>query len=176
MSLKVLGELMDIGEPEIINALANVAGANSVDIVGELDQESEMDEFSLAERLGMDVKTVRKILYKLYDNRLVKFRRIKDEETGWYIYLWKFENTKLKGLVEKIRKDKVQNLHERLSYEKNNQFFMCENGCIRVPFENAMSVEFVCPHCTGKLNFADNSNIVEQLEKQLGEIERIVSS
>ncbi len=165
---------MEISEHEIVNTLAKVAGANSVDIIGELDQESEMDEFSLAERLGMDVKTVRKILYKLYDSRLVKFRRIKDEETGWYIYLWKFENEKLKGLVEKMRRERVQNLHERLDYEKNNQFFMCDSGCIRVPFDRAMEMGFTCQHCGASMNFVDNSHIIDQLEKQLSEIEKVI--
>ncbi|MBR9689554.1 MAG: transcription factor E [Candidatus Altiarchaeota archaeon] len=165
-----------LDNPEVVNALAKVAGANSLDIVGELSEESEMDEFSLAERLGMDVKTVRKILYKLYDSRLVKFRRIKDEETGWYIYLWKFHDDKLEALVKRMRRDKITNVHERLEYERAHQFFMCENGCTRMPFENAMEYGFICNDCSGKLGFLDNSNIIDNLEAQLKEIERTIGS
>ena len=162
--------------PEVVNALANVAGANSLDIVGELSEESEMDEFSLAERLGMDVKTVRKILYKLYDNRLVKFRRIKDQETGWYIYLWKFYDDKLEGLVVKLRREQEGKLRSRLDYEKDHQFFICENGCTRTPFEGAMELGFVCKHCGSKLDFIDNAHIVKQLESQLKVVERGIGS
>jgi transcription initiation factor TFIIE subunit alpha len=165
-----------IESPDVVNALAKVAGANSLDIVGELSENTEMDEFSLAERLGMDVKTVRKILYKLYDNRLVKFRRIKDKETGWYIYLWKFYEDKLESLVTRIYRERASTLRERLEYESGHQFFICENGCTRTTFENAMEEGFVCPHCGSKLGFVDNSHIVRNLEKQLKEIERSVGS
>jgi transcription initiation factor TFIIE subunit alpha len=167
-------ELSGIDDPETINILAEVAGANSLDIIGELSIENEMDEFSLAERLGMDVKTVRKILYRLYDTRLVSFRRIKDDETGWYIYLWKFDEGKLNVLVHRIRKERVEKLRGRLDYERDNQFFMCESGCTRLPFSEAMEMGFVCNQCGSKLDFQDNSNLIKQMESQLKEIERAV--
>jgi len=163
---------MNLQNPIVTDVLARVVGANSLDVIAELAEEKELDDFSLAERLGMDVKTVRKILYKLYDHRLVKFRRIRDEETGWYIYIWSFDEEKLNLLIEKVRRERIKSLRKKLEYEKNNQFFACENGCIRVPFEKAMETGFVCPHCGGKLGFFDNTKIVEQLEKQLKELER----
>ena len=156
----------------MVNLLAELVGANSLDIVSELINENELDEFSLAERLGMDVKMVRKILYKLYDQRLVRFRRIKDEETGWYIYLWKFDENRLKSLIERVRREKVKKIREQLEYEKSHQFFMCENGCTRLTFEEAMENGFVCPHCGSKLEFFDNSKIIKQLEEHLKELER----
>lgn len=156
----------------VVNALAEVVGANSLDVVSELVQEESVDEFSLAERLGMDVKVVRKILYNLYDNSLVKFRRFKDQETGWYIYMWSFEKNKLTSLVQKVRREKTIKIKEQLDMEKDHQFFMCESGCTRVPFEKAMETGFVCPHCGSRMDFRDNSHIIKQLEKQLKEIER----
>ncbi|MBR9681566.1 MAG: transcription factor [Candidatus Altiarchaeota archaeon] len=159
-------------DPMVVNALAEVVGANSLDVVGELAEEESIDEFSLAERLGMDVKVVRKILYKLYDSSLVKFKRFKDQETGWYIYMWSFENHKLKHLVEKVRRNKIVAVRTQLDKETEHQFFMCESGCTRVPFELAMSVGFICPHCSYKMDFKDNSHIIKQLEGQLKEIER----
>ena len=65
--------LEDLNNPEIINALAEVAGANLLYFVGELLEEKEMGEFSLSERLGMGVKTVRKILFRLFDSKLLYF-------------------------------------------------------------------------------------------------------
>ena len=158
--------------PAVVNALAEVVGANSLDVVGELTQEESVDEFSLAERLGMDVKVVRKILYKLYDNSLVKFKRFKDQETGWYIYMWSFEKHKLTHLVQRVRRDKVIKIREQLDVEQDHQFFMCESGCTRTKFERAMEVGFVCPHCGSRMDFRDNSHIIKQLESQLKEIER----
>jgi len=163
---------MNLENPVITDVLARVVGANSLDVIAELAAERELDDFSLAERLGMDVKTVRKILYKLYDHRLVRFRRIKDEETGWYIYIWSFDEDKLQSLVEKVRRERIKTLRRKLEYERENQFFACENGCLRVTFDKAMELGFVCPHCGGKMVFFDNSKLVEQLERQLKEIER----
>ena len=161
-----------LNDPEVVNVLAQVAGANSIDVIGELLEAGELDEFSLSERLGMDVRLVRKILYKLYDQRLVKFKKLKDEETGWYIYLWRFDNDRLKHLVEKVRRERIKKLRKQLEYEKNNQFFVCENGCTRVTFQEAMESGFVCKYCGSRLNFVDNSHIIRQLEEQLKQLER----
>lgn len=159
-------------KPAVSNALAEVVGANSLDLIGELAEEDSIDEFSLAERLGMDVKVVRKVLYRLYDNSLVKFRRYKDKETGWYIYMWRLEDNKLKHLVEKVRRQKIKKIRGQIDQEKNHQFFMCESGCTRVPFEKAMHSGFVCPHCGSRMDFKDNHHIIKQLENQLKSIEK----
>lgn len=161
-----------LNRPEVVNALAEIAGANSLDVVDELTSKDEVDEFSLSEKLGIDVKTIRKILYKLYDNNLVNFRRIKDDETGWYIYLWKFDNDKVDTMVGRIRRNKISSLREKIEYESNHQFFMCDNGCDRVPFKDAMATEFECQHCNSDMNFVDNSKIVRNLENQLKYIEK----
>ena len=105
---------MNLQNPIVTDVLARVVGANSLDVIAELAEEKELDDFSLAERLGMDVKTVRKILYKLYDHRLVKFRRIRDEETGWYIYIWSFDEEKLNLLIEKVRRERIKSLRKKL--------------------------------------------------------------
>jgi len=156
----------------VVNALAEVVGANSLDLIGELAIEESVDEFSLAERLGMDVKVVRKVLYKLYDNSLVKFKRFKDQDTGWYIYMWSLEGNKVKHLVERVRREKITGIREQLDREQEHQFFMCESGCTRAPFETAMEAGFVCPHCGCRMDFQDNGHIIKQLESQLKEIER----
>ncbi len=161
-----------LNNPTVIDLLAEIGGANSVDLAEVLALENELDEFSIAERLGMDVKMVRKILYKLYDKRLVRFKRIKDPATGWYIYLWKFDWERLKSLIEKRRREKIRELRKKLEYEKQHQFFVCENGCVRVTFEEAMEHGFVCPYCGGKLVFYDNSKIIAQLEEHLKALER----
>lgn len=163
---------MNIKEnPQAVGVLMEVAGANSIEVVNELVTRNEIDEFSLAEMIGMEVKLVRKILYQLYDQRLVTFKRMKDEQTGWYIYIWKFDHEKLEGLIARTRRNKVRGLREQLEYEQSGQHFVCENGCLRVKFEEAMAHSFNCPHCSGKLNFFDNAKIIRQLESNLKQLE-----
>ena len=64
--------------------LAELGGAKSIDIVGLLGKCKEIDEFKLADKLKMDVKAIRRVLYKLYEKKLVSFRKTRDEERGWY--------------------------------------------------------------------------------------------
>ncbi len=163
-------EVLD--NPAVIDLLSKVAGATSVEILRQLSEVREVDEFTLAERVGMDVKMVRKILYKLYQHRIVNFRKIKDEESGWYIYLWSFDAERIRSLLEKRRREMIKKLREKLEYEKNNQFFVCENGCTRVTLDKAMETGFVCPICGGKLVFYDNSAVIRQLEEQLKVLEK----
>ncbi|MBR9680166.1 MAG: transcription factor E [Candidatus Altiarchaeota archaeon] len=164
---------MNIKEnPQAISVLMDVAGANSIEVVNELLSKKEIDEFSLAEMIGMEVKLVRKILYSLYDQRLVTFKRMKDEQTGWYIYIWKFDNDKLEGLITRTRRTQIKKLREQLEYEQNGQHFVCESGCVRVKFEEAMAHMFNCPHCSGKLDFFDNTKVISQLEDNLKQMEK----
>jgi len=150
--------------------LAELGGAQSIDVVHLLAKNGELDEFKLSEHLGQDIKAIRRILYRLHNERVVSFKRKKDQETGWTVYIWKLETVKLLNLLERRRMDALDKLEEKLNFEKENQFFRCVNGCSRLPFDTAFEVEFKCPECEGKLNFIDNSRIVKQLEKYVKQL------
>lgn len=153
--------------------LAELGGAKSIDIVGLLGKCKEIDEFKLADKLKMDVKAIRRVLYKLYEKKLVSFRKTRDEERGWYIYIWRLEKGKLGELLDKKKEDAIDTIRCQLNYEQSSQFFKCENGCMRVPFEKAFEMAFVCPDCKSKLEFFDNTAIVQQLKKYISKSGRI---
>jgi len=154
--------------------LAELGGARSIDIVGILRRRKEVDEFKLASLLKMDVKAIRKILYRLYEKKLVSFRKRRDDEKGWYIYIWKLVPNKLDQMMGERRTDAVNELRHRLEYEKNNQFFKCNNGCLRVTFDKAFEMAFVCPECNGKLEFFDNTAVVNQLKKYVSQVDGVI--
>lgn len=156
--------------PYTLEYLSDVGGAKSIDVVKLLGRKKEIDEFKLADKLKMNVKSIRRILYRLYDKKLVSFRKTRDKDRGWYIYIWRLEKDKLTHLLENRKESAVSDLRNQLSYERNNQFFKCEGGCIRVTFENAFEMEFVCPECGGRLQHFDNTVIVEQLKKYIEEM------
>jgi transcription initiation factor TFIIE subunit alpha len=151
--------------PYALEFLAELGGAQSIDIVGLLAKNGELDEFKLSELLTHDIKAVRKILYRLHNEKIVSFKRKKDQETGWTVYIWKLELKKLRILLEKKKVDALIDLEEKLIFEKENQFFRCVNGCSRLPFDKAFELEFKCHECGKQLNFIDNSKIVMQLER-----------
>jgi len=156
--------------PYALEFLADLGGAQSIDVVHLLAKNGELDEFKLSEHMGQDIKAVRKILYRLHTEKVVSFKRKKDQETGWTVYIWKLEPTKLVTLLQKRKTDAIQELEGKLHFEKSNQFFRCTNGCNRLPFDKAFELEFQCPECENKLNFVDNTQIVSQLEKYVTQL------
>jgi len=157
--------------PYMLEFLSDIGGAKSIDVVKTLARKKEVDEFSLAEKLKMNVKAVRRILYRLYDKKLVSFRKTRDKDRGWYVYIWRIEQDKLSGLLENRKETAISDLRGQLDYEVRNQFFKCDSGCIRVPFEEAFELEFLCPECGSKLQHFDNATIVDQLRKYIQELE-----
>ena len=165
---------MEIGNvlrnPYALEYLAELGGAQSIDIVSLLAKNGELDEFKLSELLTQDIKAVRKILYRLHNEKVVSFKRKKDQETGWTVYIWKLEFGKLLELLNKRKIEAVVELEEKLMFEKENQFFRCVNGCTRLPFDKSFELEFKCPECGKQLNFIDNSKIVMQLERYISKM------
>ena len=56
-------------------------------IVEALSKGVETDE-EIAEKTGIKLNVVRKILYRLYDLGLASYKRSKDPETQWFTYTW----------------------------------------------------------------------------------------
>ena len=61
----------------------------------------ETDE-EIAEKTGIRLNLVRKILYKLYDLKLASYKRSKDPETQWFTYSWKFEKDEVVRFISKV--------------------------------------------------------------------------
>lgn len=154
--------------------LAELGGAKSIDLVGLLKKHKEVDEFKLADRLKMDVKAVRKILYRLYEKKLVSFRKMRDETRGWHVYIWRLEPGRIGRLMSERKETSIGRLREQLDHEKGNQFFKCENGCVRVVFDRAFESNFVCSECQGKLTFFDNAVIIKQLREYINQKDSVI--
>jgi transcription initiation factor TFIIE subunit alpha len=150
----------------IFEFLEGLLGEGGVEVVSTIYDKEYTDE-EIAKETGIRVNTVRKVLYRLYDNRLASYRRTRDKKTGWYIYFWKMDLNKASEVMKNLERDYLQQLVKRLEYERNNMFFYCDNGCKKVIFDVASENNFRCPGCNGKLIFFDNSSIIENLERQI---------
>ncbi|ADG12992.1 Transcription factor TFIIE, alpha subunit [Methanocaldococcus infernus ME] len=127
----------------------------------------EVTEEELAKELGLKLNIIRKLLYKLYDARLVAYRKWKEEDRNWFYYTWKPTIEKLPYVLKKRVLELIKELEERLRYEKENVFFYCERCNIRIPFDKAMDFNFQCPACGSQLKEFDNSEIIKELEEQI---------
>jgi transcription initiation factor TFIIE subunit alpha len=118
----------------------------------------------------LKLNTVRKTLYKLYSAKLAQFRRIRDKSTGWFIYYWWHEFDLLEEILIEKKKLILRKLRDRLQYEENNYFFMC-NSCsqsnIKFKFDEAFDLNFKCPDCGCPLEAQDNEQIKKLLKEKI---------
>ncbi len=111
-------------------------------------------------------------MYRLYNKNLVSFIRKKDKIKGWYIYYWTFNAERIYSLTIDTKKKRLEKLKERLAREKESHFFMCENKCIRVDFEQATGFDFKCPECGELMNQEDNAQKIIEIEEEIKGLEK----
>ena len=61
-------------------------------------------------------------------------------------------------------------LAERRDYERNNEFYLCEQDSIRFEFGEAMEFGFECPNCGGQLVDMDNDRLVDAIDERVAEL------
>ncbi len=135
-----------------------------------------VSEFTLAERSAIYVNTVRSLLYKLYDNKIVTFNRKREKSRGWYIYSWKFNPEKLVNLIiNKLINDK-RSLKKSLSEQSKDEFFYCKNCDIKLPFTEAMEYNFACPNCFNQMTITSPEKENKIIKKRINELEEEINS
>ncbi len=152
--------------------VTDIAGPDILPLVKALKNKKNVSEFKLAQDIKQEINHTRNMLYRLYDLNLVSFVRKKDKKKGWYIYYWTFEPKQVKFLLINLKKRKVEKLKERLDRERNNHFFICQNRCVRLDFEQSTEFSFKCPECGMLLNEEDNAEKIKELEAELLQLEK----
>ncbi|HDI07000.1 MAG TPA: transcription factor [Candidatus Bathyarchaeota archaeon] len=166
-----------VDDDTLMKVAASLGNEEAVKIVEILKNSGEITDDQIANKTGIRLNTVRKILYNLYSHSLVSLRRTRDEKTGWFIFHWKLQPNQLEGFILSQKRRVLEKLVTRLEYEKNHDFYYCYTpGCKRIPFEDAVELVFRCPICNKPLVHYDNTKIIEilnqkieQLRKELGE-------
>jgi len=170
--------MLTLVDDETLVKIAEVLGQEeAIKIIYTLKESDEITDDQIANKTGIRLNSVRKILYKMYDHSLVSLRRSRDENTGWFIFHWKLQPDQLEGFIANQKRHVLQKLDTRLSYEKNHDFYYCSTpGCKRLPFEEAVELLFRCPTCNQPMMHFDNGKLVDilsqkvdQLRKELGE-------
>jgi len=156
---------------KIIEAtIVEVAGEDVLPIVHFLKNKKNISEFKIAEVIKKEINATRNMLYRMQEANLVSFIRKKDKKKGWYIYYWTFKPKMIKHIVINLKKEKLAKLKDRISREKSNHFFICQNKCIRLDFDQAMNFEFKCPECGEIMNQEDNLENIRRIEEEIKNI------
>ena len=140
-----------------------------------VESESRDVDFEPDDAEILKLNTVRKTLYKLYSEKLAQFRRIRDKSTGWFIYYWWHEFDLIEEILLEKKKLVEEKLRERLEFEQNNYFFVCDD-CIntntKYNFEDAFEMNFRCPDCGGALKAQENDDLIQFLKEKIARLEK----
>ncbi|NWF87089.1 transcription factor [Candidatus Bathyarchaeota archaeon] len=169
--------LSTIDDATLMKVAEALGEEEAVKLIEILKNSNEITDDEIANKTGIRLNSVRKILYKLYDHSLVSLRRTRDPKTGWFIFHWRLQPDQLEGFILSQKRRVLEKLNIRFEYEKKHDFYYCYTpGCRRIPFEEAIELVFKCPICGKPLMHYDNGKIVqtlakkiEQLRKELGE-------
>ncbi len=162
----------------LLNMVEDIAGpeVKKVAIVL-LDSEEETTDEIIAEELDIKLNNVRKALYRLYDIQLASFRRIRDKNSGWFLYLWKIHPERIDDIISTRRKEVLNKIKMRLEFEESQMFFQsnCEHYT-RISFQDAMVFEFVCPECGEKFEPFENEVIINALKLRKDELVNLIKA
>jgi transcription factor E len=150
----------------------NLTNKQSAEIVDLLADKKDVNEFIIANKLGLTINQTRNILYKLSDFGLVSFIRKKDKRKGWYIYFWTLNASRSLGLLGERLNEELNRLRTELINRKEKRFYICKSCSLEVNEETALLNDFVCTDCEQVYELSDNSEIIQQLEKEIFRLEK----
>ena len=154
--------------------IANVLGGEeAVTVVVALNKLGQATDDELLNETGIKLNDIRKALNKLYNHSIVQCDRLRDEQTGWFIFRWRIQSDQFEGFIKNQKRKILRILNKRFDYENNNGFFYCGTpGDRRMTFEEAMEMIFRCPNCGKKLESCDNKDIIKTLSDKIEELEK----
>ena len=85
--------LSTIDDATLMKVAVALGEEEAVKLIEYLKGVDEITDDEIANKTGIRLNSVRKILYKFYDHSLVSLRRTRDPKTGWFIFHWKIEFT-----------------------------------------------------------------------------------
>lgn len=156
------------GSEQVLSLLARkIHGEIAGRIIDRLVKVGEATDEQLSQALGIEISTIRRTLNALYESRLVKYRRVRDVEQGWYLYYWRLTDDFPSRVLEERRRRTLEILKKRLEYEEGNSFFFCPVCHFKYSFDEVADYMFRCPNCNADLEAIDNGVVVEKLKRAI---------
>ncbi|MEM3137236.1 MAG: hypothetical protein QW760_01820 [Thermofilaceae archaeon] len=132
-------------------------------IAERLSRVGEATDEQLSQALGIEIGLIRRLLNELYESRLVRYRRVRDVDQGWYLYYWRLTDEDPFRVVEERKKRVLENLKLKLEHEESGSYFICQRCNARYSFDDIVDYMFRCPECGSDLEAIDNSLVVNKL-------------
>lgn len=163
------------GEELIAELVSRVAGEIGA-ILYSLGIKNEFTDDQLALELGIEINEIRKALFAMYEIGLAEYRRKRDDETGWMEYYWRIRYDKTKLVLRRELEKTKKKLEEKLENESGAIYYICPNMCVKVNYDEAIAMNFVCPKCGSRIEFLDSKPAVEKIKEEIENINKILAS
>jgi len=160
---------MRITNEIIKKTVVESVGFKASDIVEYLKKRKNVSEFKISEKIELNINQTRNILYKLYEKGFMKYYRKKDSK-GWYVCYWTFNKKNIRNIHDRIKAEKIEMINNLIDKEEDQNYFSCENLCVKVDFDTAYKNHFKCPECGSLMEEIDNHKRIEHLKKRILEI------
>lgn len=162
----------DQSRDHIHKVVASLVGDDAANIFTYLyERGGEATEEEIASKMKMRMNAVRKALYSLLEQNLVSYRRVRDKNSGWYVYYWQVHEGQLLALILSRKRAVLDKLKARLAFELENTFYQCPADSTRYSFNEAVEYEFTCPRCGASLVYVDNTSVVRVLKEVIKRLE-----
>jgi len=156
---------------QVEEAIESIAGELGVKVYKALKGKENVNEFLIAENLGVTINEIRNAIYKMDEYGLLESTRNKDRKKGWYIYFWTFDLEKAKKMVIDLKTKTLAKLKERLAKEEESTYYVCPEKCHRMTEEEALEQGYMCPECGNLLQPEDADKKVKNLKRVIKTME-----
>ncbi|MEM0202606.1 MAG: transcription factor E [Archaeoglobaceae archaeon] len=163
------------GEELIAELVSRVAGEIGA-ILYSLGIKNEFTDDQLALELGIEINEIRRALFAMYEIGLAEYRRKKDDETGWMEYYWKIRYDKAKLVLRRELEKTKEKLKKKLENESEAIYYICPNMCVKVSYDDAIAMNFLCPKCGSRIEFLDSSCAIEKIKEEIENIDKILAT
>lgn len=156
----------------LVKLSGKILGSQAERIVEKLIQEGEIGDEEIASDLKIDENEVRRILMTLYENSIVKYRRVKGVKDRLYKYYWRVTDEDPLSLLETRRKKAIAVLR-RILEEQESKNYYCPVCGRTFTFDEAVDLLFSCPKCQAVLEMRSPEKL-EKLRKAIEILEAAV--
>lgn len=152
-------------DPDIRKVIIDNLGNNSLAVIRYIIENnlSEFKEDDIAKTLNISNKEVREVLNRMYDEKIMIYRKESTNNYNWYNFYW---NLNIEDLVEWIRTRTFNKTEEIKIRVENEELYYCPHCSTRFnikvyDFDQAIEHGFRCEVCGGQLQSLDRESIIK---------------
>jgi transcription initiation factor TFIIE subunit alpha len=154
----------------IAGAIAGELGSSIIKVIGEKGQATDEE---IAEYLGVSESEIRKIIWVLSTEGLVKSKK-EVSESGWITFYWTLPVDQVDGIILGLYRKIMDRLEKRIEYESQNIFYWCGvREHRRYTFSEATDLLYRCGECGRTLMPYDNTKLIAALKYVLSRMRKI---